>query len=266
MGMYDEVTCEYALPDGYDAQDIVFQTKDLDNALERYTITAAGRLMRHRIRCECIDTNHEPATETIAEAPASFLDTLPKFNSVFNGFEDAEFHGDLHIYYSNIAMAGPEGFATRDDAPLDSREYTIRFTNGCVERVYGGRRWDEARVHRTRAELDRLWKERGDREARHPQWRARANRNQVVSTQWSNHTSEALYNARWPDEPELAEQCDEGKQCLSCPYYVPFNTDWGLCASAVSRHYLETVFEHFTCDQFTEGEPSPADLVPRDQL
>ena len=33
MGMFDEVTCEYALPDAFDARGVLFQTKELDNAL-----------------------------------------------------------------------------------------------------------------------------------------------------------------------------------------------------------------------------------------
>lgn len=45
MGMYDNVWCEYPLPDGY-RQDGPFQTKSFDCELVDYRITAEGMLMR----------------------------------------------------------------------------------------------------------------------------------------------------------------------------------------------------------------------------
>lgn len=49
MGMFDTVYCEFPLPDpGH--QGLEFQTKDLESLLDRYTITADGRLMRHARR------------------------------------------------------------------------------------------------------------------------------------------------------------------------------------------------------------------------
>jgi hypothetical protein len=44
MGMFDEIKCEYPLPDP-EVQDHVFQTKDFENLMERYTITKEGRLI-----------------------------------------------------------------------------------------------------------------------------------------------------------------------------------------------------------------------------
>ena len=43
MGLFDEVRCEYRLPDPAH-QGLVFQTKDLENALDEYVITRRGRL------------------------------------------------------------------------------------------------------------------------------------------------------------------------------------------------------------------------------
>ncbi len=43
--MYDELICEMSLPDGITDTD-GFQTKSLDNVLDRYTITAEGELWR----------------------------------------------------------------------------------------------------------------------------------------------------------------------------------------------------------------------------
>lgn len=45
MGMFDEVTFEYRMPDGYESQ-TGYQTKDLDCTLDEYTVTAEGRLIR----------------------------------------------------------------------------------------------------------------------------------------------------------------------------------------------------------------------------
>src|SRR5437879_3166071 len=44
MGMFDEVRCEYPLPD-VELQDERFQTKNFYRLLENYTITKEGRLI-----------------------------------------------------------------------------------------------------------------------------------------------------------------------------------------------------------------------------
>jgi hypothetical protein len=45
MSLFDDVTCEYALPDPTH-QDREFQTKDLDSQMHHYVITRDGRLIR----------------------------------------------------------------------------------------------------------------------------------------------------------------------------------------------------------------------------
>ena len=46
MGMFDEVYCYAALPDGHDPRGTCFQTKSLpDPCMCRYRITSAGRLI-----------------------------------------------------------------------------------------------------------------------------------------------------------------------------------------------------------------------------
>src|ERR1700682_1362704 len=46
MGMYDEIYCHTALPDGDDPPDTCFQTKSFpDPCLFRYRITSEGRLI-----------------------------------------------------------------------------------------------------------------------------------------------------------------------------------------------------------------------------
>lgn len=73
------------------------------------------------------------------------------------------------------------------------------------------------------------------------------NQNQLATTSWSNLASAELYQAGWPGEPACQAQYEEGRQCGGCSFFAKFDADWGLCAFAKSRHYLETVFEHFTC-------------------
>jgi hypothetical protein len=49
MGLFDTIYCEYPLPD-VRHQGLEFQTKDLESALDHYTITQDGRLMLHARR------------------------------------------------------------------------------------------------------------------------------------------------------------------------------------------------------------------------
>lgn len=80
------------------------------------------------------------------------------------------------------------------------------------------------------------------------------NTNQLVTDRFSNAESEALYKSQWRAEPSLAEQYRAGRQCGGCTYFAPFNADFGLCCGRPSRHFAETVFEHFTCpSQVNEG-------------
>lgn len=49
MGMFDTLYCQYPLPNPRH-QDLEFQTKDLENLLDTYTITREGRLVQHADR------------------------------------------------------------------------------------------------------------------------------------------------------------------------------------------------------------------------
>jgi hypothetical protein len=73
------------------------------------------------------------------------------------------------------------------------------------------------------------------------------NQNQIVTDQWSNPESKDLYLQRWPDDLVSLRYYHDGRQCGGCSFYGAFDSDWGLCAFRESRHFLETVFEHFTC-------------------
>lgn len=73
------------------------------------------------------------------------------------------------------------------------------------------------------------------------------NRNVIVTVGFSNSESEKRYRNQWPGEPELYAQYHGGDQCGGCTFFAPFNEDYGLCCNERSRHFTETVFEHFTC-------------------
>lgn len=131
MGLFDYVVCEAPLPDGFDVPGYPFQTKYFDDPyLNTYTITEDGRLLF----CD-------GSTKETTEVPL---------------------HGDLDFGGCNISQSGPDGIGTDDDSPPWSREYVARFTNGRLERITGGIDPDAfaGRVHRSRAELNRLWRER----------------------------------------------------------------------------------------------------------
>ena len=95
MGMFDHVTCELPMPDGRELARDSFQTKSLHCLLDRYTITAAGRLIYHQRR---YSTSRMP--EPIADI-------------------DTHYHGDIEID------------ATDGDGTL--ARYALRFTHGTLE-------------------------------------------------------------------------------------------------------------------------------------
>ena len=76
------------------------------------------------------------------------------------------------------------------------------------------------------------------------------NENKVVTNRFSNSESERLYRDRWPEEPQCREKYEDGQQCGGCSFYAKFNADYGLCCHRKSRHFTETVFEHFTCPAY----------------
>jgi hypothetical protein len=76
------------------------------------------------------------------------------------------------------------------------------------------------------------------------------NKNLVRTGNFSNSASETLYKEQWQEERQCREQYLTGLQCGGCSFFAPFNADWGLCCNEKSRHYLETIFEHFTCPSF----------------
>lgn len=73
------------------------------------------------------------------------------------------------------------------------------------------------------------------------------NENKIKTGGFSCATSERLYRDGWPEEPACKAMYKNGLQCGGCSFFAPLNDDWGICCHPKSRHFTETVFEHFTC-------------------
>jgi hypothetical protein len=118
MGMFDELTCEYPLPDG-EVQEDLFQTKSLDCTLDHYTITKDGRLILHKVRYESVPEEERPydGTSEWKEPTASQL--MGSLRSVPVGDVVIPYHGYIRFYtYVGKHPAG------------ELFEYLAKFTDG----------------------------------------------------------------------------------------------------------------------------------------
>ncbi len=73
------------------------------------------------------------------------------------------------------------------------------------------------------------------------------NQNLIITDEFSNPDSEMEYLSDYPLDAKARANAEQCWQCGGCSYFSPFTTSYGLCHNQNSRHYLETVFEHFTC-------------------
>lgn len=129
MGLFDEIVCEYPLPDGWvPPAGTVFQTKDTeDQYLSRFTLAADGKLR------------------------------------AANGAVLAH-HGSLEFYTSNWAGFAHWGMMTSDDEPYWTAEYVALYDHGRLLKIEGQRELDTETVWMPRAEWRR--KSREEEEAR----------------------------------------------------------------------------------------------------
>lgn len=127
MGMYDEIRCEYPLPEtGFRVLvGHTFQTKDLDNLLDKYTITTDGRLIHHREHYEEVPEKERPLYGTPGwdESLGKWVGSL---RSVPEGDEEIPYHGDIHFY---------DAFGVRGEAGRVWLAYKARFTEGRLSRI-----------------------------------------------------------------------------------------------------------------------------------
>lgn len=132
MGMFDTIKCLYPLPDGFDAEGLEWQTKDLECELDEYTITADGRLVHDEWKYESVPDNERPypeATEGLKSVMGSIRRVVTKPNV------EVPYHGDIVFYGSNVCASGHGMCVTDDDQPPQWREYSARFTNGRLQEI-----------------------------------------------------------------------------------------------------------------------------------
>jgi hypothetical protein len=130
MGLFDYVTCEYDLPDGFDATGVQFQTKDTDaQYMETYRIDGNGRLWHQAVRYE---DRSDPTAEK--GSPASVLGCQ---TPVPTGWELVEHHGTLDFYTSNICASWGPFCATDDDSPPWSANYVALYDHGILLKIEG---------------------------------------------------------------------------------------------------------------------------------
>lgn len=97
MGMYDEIKCEYPLPDE-DLQNEGFQTKDLENFMEQYTITKDGFLVLHKKTYEFVPEEERPYYGTKDWENNPIVRVFGSFKSTHTCDEHVEYDGDLMFY------------------------------------------------------------------------------------------------------------------------------------------------------------------------
>jgi hypothetical protein len=103
--MFDYVICEMPLPQ--QPRTRLFQTKDTTpQFLERFTITAAGRLIHHRVRYQQVPLSERPYPA------APFIGSI---RAIPTGDGDTNFHGTLELH-------------TYDSETNESWSYEAKFT------------------------------------------------------------------------------------------------------------------------------------------
>jgi hypothetical protein len=132
MGMFDEIRCEYPLPDAI-VQDETFQTKSFDRDMAHYTITADGRLIHHTVRWESVPEEERPYYGR-PEWDKPFFRVAGSIKTIPTGDSEVPYHGDVYFYTSR-GEPQTESF--------EWFEYQARFTAGklqWIKRVERGQR------------------------------------------------------------------------------------------------------------------------------
>jgi hypothetical protein len=100
MGMFDTIKCYYPLPDER-LQKEEFQTKDLENLLNDYTITEDGLLIHHVKEYELVPEEERPYYGTKEWDKNPIVQVLGMFKSKFIYDEHVNYNGDLIFYTFN---------------------------------------------------------------------------------------------------------------------------------------------------------------------
>ncbi|MGH9838551.1 MAG: hypothetical protein ACREEM_07195 [Blastocatellia bacterium] len=123
MGMFDELRCEYPLPNA-EMQDETFQTKSFDRAMDTYTITRDGRLILHQVRYELVPEEERPSWGKPEWDRTDLAKWAGSLKRVPVGDVEVPFHGDIRFYTSK---------ANADGRIVGWFEYRARFTEGRLQ-------------------------------------------------------------------------------------------------------------------------------------
>lgn len=121
MGMFDDIRCDYPLPDPAHNQ-LSFQTKCLENVLDHYTITVEGRLLREAYDADWVAEDPEVYAKKKAEGKFTLGGYINRTNI---HMEDTNYHGFV-TFYDNVRVAGKEA---------EWVQYKAKFTDGKLVEV-----------------------------------------------------------------------------------------------------------------------------------
>lgn len=99
MGLYDEIKCEYKLPEAPKVvQNDMFQTKDFECAMEYYTITEGGELVHHIYEYYEVPEEDRPHYGTPEWDNKPFYKLVGSIGSKFIEYKKIYYHGIINIY------------------------------------------------------------------------------------------------------------------------------------------------------------------------
>jgi hypothetical protein len=125
MGMYDDLKCEYPLPNK-EVQNETFQTKDFECQMEEYLITREGKIIHHAVRYETVPEKERPYYGTPEWDEKPFVRSFGCIRTIPVGDVEIPFHGDI-TFYTYL------GDVNTDD--YEWYEYEVRFTEGILTKI-----------------------------------------------------------------------------------------------------------------------------------
>jgi len=125
MGMFDDVKCEYPLPDTAAGMSLDFQTKSFGDGItggfmDNYTITAEGDLVFHKVAWELVPEEERPYWGKPEWKKNPLMQIAGSMKTISLGDEIMDYHGIINIYN----MVGETWY-----------EYEFKFTDGKVSEV-----------------------------------------------------------------------------------------------------------------------------------
>jgi len=120
MGMFDTIKCYFPLPGApEEIQNDSFQTKDLENLLDNYTITYEGRLIHHSMEWYSVEEKDRPYYGKPEWDSKPIFRIFGCLKSKFLGDIDTKYHGMLRMY-------------TLSKNSETWYEYELKFTDGTL--------------------------------------------------------------------------------------------------------------------------------------